>query len=93
LHTLSERSTEQMLTKPDINGTPSLPRRTAPKGMLPSTWLNRAVRIQYTDCHGSGQEVSGQLLDFFPCGPVFSLAGAKTCVSWDRLAMVELVED
>jgi len=49
--------------------------------------------MQYTDAYGSGQETSGQLLDFFPCGPVFSLAGSKTCVSWDRLAMVELVED
>jgi hypothetical protein len=82
-----------MMTKPDVNGTPTLTKRSAPKGMLLSTWLNRAVRMQYTDAYGSGQETSGQLLDFFPCGPVFSLAGSKTCVSWDRLAMVELVED
>jgi hypothetical protein len=83
----------EAMTKPDKNGTPSLPKRTAPKGMLPSTWLSRAVRIQYTDCHGTGQETSGQLLDLYPCGPVFALGGAKTCVSWDRLALIELVED
>jgi hypothetical protein len=51
------------------------------------------VRIQYTDCYGTGRETSGQLLDLYPCGPVFALGGAKTCVSWDRLALVELVED
>jgi hypothetical protein len=81
------------MTRPDVNGTPSLPKRSGPKGMLPSTWLNRSLRIEYTDCHGSGQETSGVLLDFFPVGPVLSMGGAKTLISWDRLAVVELIED
>ena len=61
--------------------------------MLPSTWTNRTVRVEYTDCHGSGQETSGVLLDFFPVGPVLSMGGAKTLISWDRLTVVELIED
>ena len=28
------------MTKPDSNGTPSLPKRAGPKGLLPSTWLD-----------------------------------------------------
>jgi len=33
------------------------------------------------------------LLDLYPAGPVFSIDGAKTLISWDRLALCELVED
>jgi hypothetical protein len=81
------------MTKPESNGTPALPKRSGPKGMLPSTWTNRSVRVEYTDCHGSGQETSGVLLDVFPVGPVLSMNGAKTLISWDRLVLCELVED
>jgi hypothetical protein len=93
LDTLSERSPERMMTKPSTNGEAPLPRRTAPKGMLPSTWVQRTLRVAYIDCYGGGQETSGTLLDFFPAGPVLNIRGAKTIISWDRLAMVELVED
>jgi hypothetical protein len=70
-----------------------LPRRTAAKGMLPSTWANRTLRVQYVDGFGVGQETSGTLLDLFPAGPVLNIKGAKTCLSWDRLVLCELVED
>ena len=83
----------EAMTRPDTNGTPSLPKRTAPKGLLPSTWLERTLKVEYTDCYGSGQETSGTLLDCYPAGPVLSLAGAKTLISWDRLVLCELVED
>jgi len=83
----------EAMTRPDVNGTPTLPKRTAPKGLLPSTWLQRSLRISYVDCHGAGQETSGTLLDLYPAGPIFSLNGAKTLISWDRLALAELVED
>jgi hypothetical protein len=70
-----------------------LPRRPAAKGMLPSTWANRTLRVQYVDGFGVGQETSGTLLDLFPAGPVLNIKGAKTCLSWDRLVLAELVED
>jgi hypothetical protein len=81
------------MTKPDKNGTPAPPRRSAPKGMLPSTWLNRTLRLEYTDCYGVPVETSGVLLDTYPAGPIVNIAGSKTLLSWDRLAVVQLVEE
>lgn len=81
------------MTKPDSNGTPALPKRTGPKGLLPSTWLQRELKVAYTDCYGSGQETSGTLLDLYPAGPILNIGGAKTLLSWDRLVLCELVED
>ena len=81
------------MTKPESNGTPALPKRSGPKGMLPSTWLARTLKVSYIDCYGSGQETIGTLLDFFPAGPVLHIDGVKTLISWDRLVAVQLVED
>jgi hypothetical protein len=83
----------QAMTRPDANGTPSLPKRGGPKGLLPSTWLDRTLKVEYTDASGADQETSGTLLDLYPAGPVLNIAGAKTIVAWERLALVELVED
>ena len=82
---------EVINARPDSNGDAGLPRR--PKGLLPSTWLGRTLRISYVDCYGSGQETSGTLLDFFPAGLVLHIDGVKTLISWDRLVAVQLVED
>jgi hypothetical protein len=83
----------EAMTRPDSYGQPSLPKRSAPKGLLPSTWLERTLRVSYTDCYGSGQETSGTLLDFYPAGPVLNVGGAKTLICWERLVLCELVED
>ncbi len=83
----------EAMTRPDVNGTPALPKRSAPKGLLPSTWLQRTLKVAYVDAYGGGQETSGTLLDFYPAGPVLNIAGAKTLLSWDRLVLCELVED
>jgi len=81
------------MTRPDVNGTPSLPKRNGPKGLLPSTWLERTLKVSYTDCYGDGQETSGTLLDLYPAGPVLNIGGVKTMLAWDRLVLCELVED
>jgi hypothetical protein len=83
----------EAMTAPDVNGTLALPKRAGGKGLLPSTWLERTLKIEYTDCRGAGQETSGTLLDLYPAGPVLNIGGAKTLISWDRLALCELVED
>ena len=83
----------EAMTRPDVNGAPSLPKRSAPKGLLPSTWLNRSLRVEYMDCYGGGQETRGSLLDFYPVAPVLHVAGAKTLICWERLVLCELVED
>jgi hypothetical protein len=83
----------EAMTRPESNGTPALPKRSASKGLLPSTWLERTLRVSYVDCYGGGQEASGTLLDLYPAGPILNLNGAKALISWDRLTVVELVED
>ena len=83
-----------MTSAPEANGTPALPRRGGHKGLLPSTWLQRTLRVQYVDAYGGGQESSGVLLDFFPAGPVLNMCGGgKTLIAWERLVLCELVED
>jgi hypothetical protein len=44
------------MTRPDVNGTPALPKRVGPKGLLPSTWLERTLKLEYVDGFGVGQE-------------------------------------
>ena len=66
------------MTKPDSNGTPSLPKRAGPKGLLLSTWLERTLRLEYVDGFGTGVQASGVLLDFSPAGPVLHIDGVKT---------------
>ena len=68
-------------------------KRNGARGMVPSTWLGRSVKLEYTDAHGMGVETSGVLLDWCPVGLVVSLDGAKTLLSFDRLALMALVND
>ena len=58
----------EAMTAPDRDGTPSLPKRQAPKGLLPSTWLSRTLKLEYVDGFGVGQATSGTLLDLYPAG-------------------------
>jgi hypothetical protein len=52
----------EAMTAPTVDGQPSLPKRSGPKGLLPSTRLERTLKVAYTDCYG-GRETSGTLLD------------------------------
>ena len=81
------------MAAPTVDGQTSLPKRAAPKGMLPSTWLQRSLRLEYVDGFGAGVETSGVLLEFYPAGPILNVAGVKRLISWDRLVSCELVED
>jgi len=80
----------------DRSGVPEsvpLPKRNGARGMLPSTWTGRKLRIEYTDANGGGQETSGVLLDWCPAGPVLNVGGARTIIAWDRLCIVELAAE
>ena len=81
------------MTRPDVNGTPALPKRAGPKGLLPSTWLERTLKVAYTDCYGGGQETCGTLLELYPAGPILNIGGVKILLAWERLVSCELVED
>ncbi len=80
------------MTAPDKNGAPALPKRAGPKGLLPSTWLSRALRLEYVVC-GQLREITGTLLDVYPAGPVLNARGGRTLIAWETVAVVELVED
>jgi hypothetical protein len=60
---------------------------------LPSTWLNRTLRVQYRNAFDEGVETSGILVGLSPFGMIVNIMGAKTVISWERLVLVELVED
>jgi hypothetical protein len=83
----------EAMTAPTVDGTPSLPRRGGPKGLLPSTWIERSLKVSYVDAFGSGVQTSGTLLDLYPAGPVLGIGTTKTMISWDRLVLAELVND
>ncbi len=89
---MSEETAAYMVA-PDRNGSPVLPKRSGPKGLLPSTWIERTLKVAYVDAFGAGVETSGILLDLYPAGPVLNVAGARTLISWDRFVLAELVED
>jgi hypothetical protein len=80
------------MAAPTKHGDPPLSRRSSSRGMRPSTWLNRSVRVEYADGFGASAEATGVLLDLYPAGLVLAIAGGKTLLSWDRLILCELVE-
>jgi len=79
------------MTRPE-NGTPALPKRSAPKGLLPSTWQERTLKLEYVVC-GELRTTEATLLDTFPAGPVVLAGGARTLIAWDTIAVLELVND
>jgi hypothetical protein len=85
--------TADLYTVPKTNGDAPLPRRAGTRTMLPSSWIARAVKIEYVGASGEMQHTTATLLDWCGMGPVFNVGGARTVVGWDRLALVELVED
>ena len=74
-------------------GDAPLPKRSAPKGMLPSTWQGRSSRIGYIAVDGKAVETSGTHLDWCGCGPVFNFGGSRHTICWERVVVLELVDD
>ena len=83
----------ELVTRPSTNGEAPLPRRT-PRGLLPGTWVGHSVKVEYAGSDGVSVTTSGALLEIYPFGPVLkSVQGDKFALSWDRISLVELVED
>jgi hypothetical protein len=87
-----ERRTESMMTAPTMNGDKSLPRKVGTRSMVPSTWIDRTLRVEYVGAGGDARETTAILLDWCPVGLLVSVAGAKTLLCWERLVLCELVE-
>ena len=69
----------------------ALPGTTRGSGPLPSTWQGRGLRVEY-EAGGEVLTTDATLLDTSGFGPVLSIAGARTVLSWDRISLIELVE-
>jgi hypothetical protein len=67
-----------------------LPKRGGPKGLPPTTWLSRGVRVEYRDASGQAQTLSSRLMDTFPRGMVVGANGTRTLLSWGALVLCEL---
>jgi hypothetical protein len=81
------------MTAPDRNGTPSLPKRAGVRTMVPTTWIDRTLRVEYVGAGGEARETTATFLDWTPVGLLLNIAGAKTLLAWERLVMCELIED
>ncbi len=81
----------EAMSRPDANGQVHA-KRVAPKGLLPSTWQSRTLKLEYVVC-GELRTTEATLLDVYPTGPVVLAGGARTLISWDTIAVVELQND
>jgi hypothetical protein len=88
---LTEILPQTLTIKPSSNGDKALPKRNAPT-MLPASWMERGVRVEYTDAKGKGVETTAKLLATCPAGLILAVDGARLCLSWDKWTMLELVE-
>ncbi len=83
----------EVMTRPTHGGDVPRPKQGRPRGLLPSTWVGRSLRLAYVGADGAATETSGTLLDWYGTGPVFSLNGAKVLLAWETIRSLELVED
>ena len=81
------------MTAPTTNGDKPLPRRAGVRTMLPSTWIDRTIRLEYVGAAGDARETTATFLDWTPVGLLLNIAGAKTLLAWERLVLCELRED
>lgn len=85
--------TEMMaMTKPGQNGADKpLPKRNSPT-MLPASWMERGIRLEYVDGNGRAAETTCKLLGVCPAGLLLGVDGGRMLLSWDRFVLLELVE-
>ena len=80
------------MTAPTTNGDRPLPRTTRPKGMLPSTWIDRSLHVEHV-VGGAERTTSGILADLYPAGMILNVGGCRTLIAWETLATARLVAD
>jgi hypothetical protein len=87
--------TVTLATGPGSNGVGDhipAPPRSHVRTMMPTSWIGSPIRLEYRDSDGRGQKTSGTLLDWSPFGVLLNLAGTRTLISWDHIALLELSE-
>ena len=83
----------EYMTAPDKNVAPPLPKRASTRSMIPTTWIDRTLRVEYVGAGGDARETTATLLDWSPVGLLLNVAGGKTLLAWERLVLAELQED
>ena len=81
------------MTAPTTNGDRPLPKRAGARSMVPTTWIDRTIRLEYVGAAGDARETTATFLDWTPVGLLLNIAGAKTLLAWERLVLCELQED
>ncbi len=61
--------------------------------MVTSTWLSRAVRIEYTDAESDAVSTTATLLDWCNVGVIINSKGTRCIVAWGAVQALELVGD
>jgi hypothetical protein len=91
---LMDTSTDMMAAPVrQVENGKTVPRRAGTRTMVPLSWLDRTVKIEYVGAGGMGQETSATLIDWTPVGLLVSISGAKCLMPWERLVLLELVAD
>jgi hypothetical protein len=67
------------VTAPTTDGDKPLPCRAGMRGMLPSTWIDRALQLEYVGAAGETRETSAILLDWCPLGIIVNVAAPRPC--------------
>ena len=78
---------------PDKNGAPSLPKRAGTRSMLPSTWIDRTLRIEYEGAGGASRETTATLLDWSPVGLLLNIAGALYARAEEYIVRAQKLEN
>jgi hypothetical protein len=83
----------ELTTRPSSNGETPLTRR-VPRGLLPSTWTGRTLKVEYAAADGVPTSTTRCLLECFAFGPILKSGdGEKFALCWDRVSLLELEED
>jgi hypothetical protein len=82
-----ELQLEGYMVAPTANGDRPAARRVGTRSMLPSTWINRGLKIEYVTAGGKAATTEGVLRDWCPVGPILLIAGARTVLAWERLVL------
>jgi hypothetical protein len=80
-------------TRPQTNGEPLQAKPAGVRTLMPTTWLQHELRIEYRNGDGKAARSSGNLLDWCPAGVILNCDGVRTIFAWDRIVTYELKED
>ena len=61
--------------------------------LFPASWLRHRARIAYDNGTPKGGDLSGVLLEWCGAGLIVQANGSKSLLPWERVVVVELLEE